>query len=60
MLPGLREILLALPTGYHPLDIRAVMTAPAEKLGGHSPREWLRGGGSVQEVVAFAEGLNYE
>jgi hypothetical protein len=59
VLPGLREILLALPSAYHPLDIRTVMTAPAEELGGHSPREWLRGGGSVQDVVAFAESLNY-
>jgi hypothetical protein len=59
VLPGLREILLALPTGYHPLDVRTVMTAPAEELEGHSPREWLRGGGDVQDVVAYAEGLNY-
>jgi hypothetical protein len=59
VLPGLRQVLLALPTSYHPLDIRTVMTAPAEELGGHSPREWLRGGGNVQDVVAYAEGLNY-
>jgi hypothetical protein len=59
VLPGLRQVLFALPPGYHPLDIRAVMTTPAEELGGHSPREWLRGGGDVQEVVAFAKGLNY-
>lgn len=46
VLPDLRQIIAAFPRGYHPRDIGAVMTAPAEELRGYSPRAWLARGGA--------------
>lgn len=58
-LPGLREVLAALPRDFHPLDVESVMTEPDESLGDRSPREWLATGGAVEPVLRLLSGLSY-
>jgi hypothetical protein len=59
-LPGLREVLAALPADQPPLEVEAWMTTPATGLDGEdgqalSPRAWLISGGDPGEVVALAQ-----
>ncbi|ERG64477.1 MULTISPECIES: hypothetical protein [Agrococcus] len=54
VVPGIREVVRALPVDYHPLDIATFMQAPVVELGGRAPAEWLSGGGSVDRVVELA------
>jgi hypothetical protein len=56
-LPGLREILAALPTDLHPLDVAHFMTNRQEALGDRSPVDWLVEGGDVALVVRLADEL---
>lgn len=59
-LPGMREVISALPQDYHPLEVKEFMTEPAESLRGMSPVQWLSEGGAVSEVVALADGRSWE
>jgi len=59
VLPGLRECLAAFPRDYHALDIERVMTAPAEELGGRSPRQWLAADRPIDPVRKLVAGLSY-
>lgn len=54
-IPHLRDVLRVLPRDFHPLSVEAFMTDPAEQLDGHSPAEWLAGGGAPDAVVALAD-----
>jgi hypothetical protein len=63
VIPGLREVLAALPEGLNPLDVAEWFLSPnpdleletqAEPL---SPREWLLKGHSVQTVADLAQGF---
>lgn len=56
-IPHLRDVLPALPTDMHPLDVAAFMTTPHDGLGGRTVAEWLTGGGSVDPVVQLADAL---
>ena len=61
VLPGLREVMAALPVGMNPLDVAQWFLAPnpdlevGEKI--LSPREWLLRGKPVETVVERARGF---
>lgn len=59
-LPGIAEILAALPSGFHPLDVAAFMTTSLEALGERTPAEWLASGGDVAAVATLAEDFAWE
>lgn len=59
VLPGLRKVLAAFPSEYHPLDIQEWMTTPSEELGGRSPQRWLATGGPASRIVELASDLAY-
>lgn len=58
VVPGLREVLVALPRGLHPLEVAGFMltSQPELDVDGEpvSPRDWLRHGGDVSAVAALA------
>ena len=62
-IPGLREILPALPAGLNPLDVAEWFLSPNPDLEIESqeeplsPREWLLKGHPVDAVVSLAEGF---
>lgn len=61
-LPGLREVLAALPATLHPLEVEGWMTSPSAELELREtpvpPRVWLAAGGDVQAAVALARDLD--
>src|ERR1700730_4181512 len=61
VLPGLREVLAALPEALNPVDVAEWFLSPNPDLelgtGAVSPREWLLRGESVDAVVALARGF---
>jgi hypothetical protein len=61
VLPGLREVMAALPVGLNPLDVAQWFLAPNPDLEVReenlSPREWLLRGKPVQAVAALARGF---
>lgn len=58
VLPGLEQVLAALPTDQPPLVVAAFMTTPQEDLTARSrpitPSEWLLAGGDPQRVARLA------
>jgi hypothetical protein len=63
VLPGLREVISALPEGLNPLDVAEWFLSPNPDLelekqeAPTSPRDWLLKGESVDAVVKLAEGF---
>jgi hypothetical protein len=62
VLPGLREVIAALPAQLNPLDVAVWFLAPNPDLEIQeqtplSPRDWLLRGQSVAAVVALAQGF---
>jgi hypothetical protein len=63
VLPGLREVISALPEGLNPLDVAEWFLSPNPDLelekqdAPASPRDWLLKGGNVAAVVKLAEGF---
>ena len=63
VLPGLREVISALPEGLNPLDVAEWFLSPNPDLElekqepSLSPREWLLKGESVDAVLKLAEGF---
>src|SRR5450631_1907547 len=61
VLPGLREVLAALPEALNPLDVAEWFLSPNPDLelsaGAVSPREWLLRGEAVDAVVTLARGF---
>ena len=61
VLPGLREVMAALPAGLNPLDVAQWFLAPNPDLEAGqenlSPREWLLRGEPVEAVAALARGF---
>ena len=63
VLPGLREVVSALPEGLNPLDVAEWFLSPNPDLDTDkqdaplSPREWLLKGESIAAVVKLAEGF---
>jgi hypothetical protein len=62
VIPGLREVLVALPEGLNPLDVAEWFLSPNPDLEYEddenplSPRDWLLSGAPVDVVVALARG----
>jgi hypothetical protein len=60
VIPGLREVLAALPVGLNPLDVAEWFLSPNPDLEVEdeenplSPRDWLLSGASVEAVVTLA------
>ncbi len=61
VLPGLREVLAALPEALNPLDVAEWFLTPTADLEvgerGASPRAWLLRGESIARVVELARGF---
>lgn len=61
-IPGLREVLAALPDDLHPLEIEGFMLAcqPELRVGRRelNPRDWLLGGGDPTVVATLADSLS--
>jgi hypothetical protein len=61
VLPGLREVISALPEGQNPLDVAEWFLSPNPDLefenSALSPRDWLLKGESVDSVVQLAQGF---
>ncbi len=61
VVPGLREVIGALPEALNPLDVAAWFLSPNPDLeieqGEVSPRDWLLKGESVQKIVQLARGF---
>ena len=61
MVPGIREVIAALPADLNPLDVAEWFLSPNPDLelgtGAVSPREWLLRGEPVDAVVAVARGF---
>jgi hypothetical protein len=63
VIPGVREILAALPSGLNPLDVAEWFLSPNPDLEGAgqenplSPREWMLSGKPVEAVMALARGF---
>lgn len=62
VIPGVRQVLAALPDDMHPLEVAGWMTTPAPDLevAGTplSPRAWLAAGGVVQAVIDLAADID--
>lgn len=56
-LPGLSEVVAALPPTWRPRKVMAVMAAPAETLDGKTPPQWLAGAGDPIAVEHMLESL---
>lgn len=63
VIPGIREVLAALPKELNPLDVAEWFLSPNPDLEGEaqetslSPRDWLLQGQAVGEVVKLAQGF---
>jgi hypothetical protein len=62
VLPGLREVIAALPAQLNPLDVAVWFLAPnpdleVQERTALSPRDWLLRGQPVSAVVALAQGF---
>lgn len=62
-LPGLREVLAALPDDLHPLAVEGFMRTPQPEYEVHGRElnaiEWLAAGGDPEAVVALAAALDH-
>lgn len=58
-LPGLREVIEAIPGDFHPLDVETFMTTANEALDDRSPAAWLSGGGDPGRIAELAAELGY-
>lgn len=56
-LPGLPDVVAALPSTWRARKVMAVMAAPIEILDGASPSQWLADGGDPSTVVRMLEDL---
>lgn len=54
-LPHLSDILDALPTDLHPLEVTDFFTTARAVLNGMTPAQWLSSGGDAQAVIGIAD-----
>jgi hypothetical protein len=57
LLPGLREVVAAIPEGVTPPTVEAFMRAPLAELGGAAPVGYLADGGDPAVVAGFLAAL---
>ena len=57
-LPGLEQVLAALPRDLHPTAVEGFFSTPNPDLDGRNPTDWLAGGGDPQHVVDEAISLD--
>jgi hypothetical protein len=61
LLPGLKQVVQALPDDLDPASVEGLMTSEQDNLllRGEpvTPREWLQAGGSVDDVIDVIEGI---
>lgn len=60
VVPGLRQIIPALPRYWHPLSVERFMETPHEDLDGLAPVRWLTSGGSIAAVAELADEQGHE
>lgn len=57
LLPGLHEVLAAMPGDYGPYETQSIMTTPVEELDGRSPAGALEQGHPVPAIVDWVRWL---
>lgn len=61
LLPGLKQVIQALPDDLDPASVEGLMTSEQDNLllqgAPVTPREWLQAGGSVDDVIDVIEGI---
>lgn len=61
LLPGLKQVIQALPGDLDPASVEGLMTSEQDNLllrgKPVTPREWLQAGGSVDDVIDVIEGI---
>ena len=57
-LPGLGQVLAALPKDLHPTAVEGFFSTPNPDLDGRTPADWLAGGGDPQHVLDKALSLD--
>jgi len=60
IIPGLREVLDAVPADYSDLGTFTVLRSPMEELGGLTPTQWLLLGGDTDTVRSLIQDLTYD
>jgi len=60
IIPGLREVLEAVPADYSDLGTFTVLRSPMEELGGLTPTQWLLLGGDTDTVRSLIQDLTYD
>lgn len=62
LLPGLKQVIQALPDDLDPASVEGLMTSKQDNLllqdSPVTPREWLQAGGSVDDVIDVIEGID--
>ncbi|MGZ0069478.1 hypothetical protein [Microbacterium arborescens] len=62
LLPGLKQVIQALPDDLDPASVEGLMTSEQDNLllqdSPVTPREWLQAGGSVDDVIDVIEGID--
>lgn len=56
-LPGLPQVVPAIPKNLHPLAVETFMTAARDEFEGRSPVEWLVSGGDPEAIVEWLAGM---
>jgi excisionase family DNA binding protein len=57
LLPGLPQVIAAIPVGEHPLAVDAFMRTPTEELGDQTPIAYLAAGGDSRRVAQLVSDL---
>lgn len=60
VLPGLAQVVPAIPAALHPLAVDAFMTSTHPDFDGHTPVEWLNSGGDPAAVADWLTGMAHE
>jgi hypothetical protein len=59
LLPGLDQIVAAIPDNLHPLAVDAFMTSPRSDFDDQSPAGWLASGGNPAVIACWLTGIGH-